>query len=60
MATKTSPRNPGRSRAATIQWVAIAVVIALAVVASFVLLGNDSSTGGHTGLGTLDAALTIR
>lgn len=50
MATKSSQHRTGRHRSATIQWIAIAIVIGLGILAAFVLLGEGpGGRGGQLG-----------
>lgn len=52
MATNSSTQQRNTTRTATIQWVALATIALLAVIAAFVFLGEDNPTGGggHNGL----------
>ncbi|MDH3680387.1 MAG: hypothetical protein OEV40_10620 [Acidimicrobiia bacterium] len=56
MATKSAPSRSRQHRTATVQWIAISVAIALAVLAAFVFFGSDGRTGGHSGLPALEEA----
>jgi hypothetical protein len=50
-----SPKSASRKRSGvvnpTIQWVALAVIAGLAVLAAFVFFGEDSTGGSHGGGG---------
>ena len=48
--SKRTTRSARRGPSATVQWVAIGIVVTLAVLASFVFLGGDGS-GLHLGAG---------
>ena len=49
--SKTASAKQNNRVNPTIQWVALAVVAGLAILAAFVFFGEDSTGGGHSGLG---------
>jgi hypothetical protein len=49
MVTNSRSRRRTQNRNATIQWLALIVAAALALLAAFVVFGDDSGTGGHSG-----------
>ena len=60
MAAKSGPTNRSSThRNATVQWVAIGVVLVLAVLAAFVFFGGDSTGTGHLGLPSLDNVVAL-
>lgn len=46
-----------KNRSAAIQWTAIGIVAALAMIAAFVFFGSDDGTTGQSGLGVEVGAL---
>ena len=50
MVQKAPSRGRTHNRSAIIQWLALGVAAALALLAAFVFFGDDSGRGGHSGL----------
>ncbi len=47
--SKTSRSSSSHGRKALIQWLAVGVVVALGIVAAFLLSDGNSAVGGHSG-----------